>query len=271
MLKIKRTSSISKWFYSITGGIIVFMALTNSIQSKFIFRPQELPADHQFSFNYDFEEMNFELLNGDFVNALFFPSSKDSKGVILYLHGNSKHIQHWGENASHFIKRGYDFFIIDYRGFGKSKGKITEWNMYEDALTAYAYLSSIYPKEKITIYGRSIGTGVASWLASKEEARMLVLETPFHSIDDILKVKLSVFSKPINIKYNFPTYTYLEDVEYPVHVIHGTKDKVTPYESAIKLTPMLKAGIDSFTTIENGGHKNLSDFNQFHSTLDQIL
>lgn len=271
MLRFRRTSTRSKWFYSITVGILLSMAFANSIQSRFIFRPQELPEDHSFSFSLDFEEINFDLLNGESVNALFFPAKSESKGVILYLHGNSKHIQHWGKNAKLFVDRGYDFFIIDYRGFGKSKGKVTEWNMYEDAYTAFAYLESIYPKEKITIFGRSLGTGVASWLASRENARMLVLETPFHSIDDILKVKLSLLSKPINIRYNFPTYTYLENVKYPVHVIHGTKDRVTPYESAWKLTPVLKEGIDSFTTIQDGGHKNLANFELYHSTLDQIL
>lgn len=271
MLKIKRTSSLSKWFFSLTGGIILFMALAHSIQSKFIFRPQDLPADYSFSFSLEFEEMNFELMNGESINALFFPAATESKGVILYLHGNSKHNQHWGKNAKDFVRRGYDFFIIDYRGFGKSKGKITEWNMYEDAYTAYAYLSSIYPKNKITIYGRSIGTGVASWLASKEEARMLIMESPFHSIDDILKLKLSLLSRPIQLLYNFPTHEYLHLVSYPVHIIHGTKDKVTPYESAVKLTPILKEGMDSFTTIKNGGHKNLADFNLYQTTLDLIL
>lgn len=270
--RIRRTFTFSNWFYCISTSIIITLALVNSIQSKFIFRPQDLAADHEFVFDRNFEEFHLDLATGEQINALYFPANHDaaSKGVILYLHGNSKHIQHWGHNASDFVDRGYDFFIIDYRGFGKSKGLISEWNMYQDAYTAYKYLATIYKREEIIIYGRSIGTGVASWLASQEDAKMLILETPFYNMEDLLKTKLRVPSIPINLRYNFPTHEYLPKIDYPVHMFHGTKDKITPYRSAMKLQPLLKES-DSFTVIENGKHKNLSDFDLFHFTLDQIL
>lgn len=125
--------------------------------------------------------------------------------------------------------------MLDYRGFGKSDGKATEENMYEDALAMYHYALEYYDTDELFIYGRSIGSGVASALAARVEAKELLLETPFYSLPDVVKEKYPFVLLIFRLDFHFPNHEHLETLDMPVHIFHGTKDKVVPYESAEKL------------------------------------
>ena len=73
----------------------------------------------------------------------------------------------------------YDVLISDFRGFGKSTGKISELGLYKDAQMLYDVLLENIDASKITVLGRSLGTGVAVDLVSKNKVKRLILETPF--------------------------------------------------------------------------------------------
>lgn len=239
------------------------------LQRTFILHPKKLDKTFQYEFAFDYEELNFPIEEGS-INAIHARTEGERKGVVLYFHGNADNLNRWGHVSSDFLRRDYDVIMMDYRGFGKSDGKATEKNMYEDASTIYNYALKDYRPEEIILYGRSLGSGVASDLASSVKANKLLLETPFYSIPDVVKEKYPFVLLVVNMNFQFPNFQNIEQLDIPVHIFHGTKDKIVPYKSADKLRKLLKEH-DSFLTIPGGGHKDLPTFSSYQERLSEIL
>jgi len=239
------------------------------MQDKMIYLPTELPKDHEYRLRYGHEEIYLTHENGNQINALHFRTNENSKGVVLYLHGNSRNLQHWGRFVNKFLIRNYDVFMIDYQGYGKSDGEVSQQAFYDDAVLAYEYVKEKYGNN-IVIYGRSLGTGPASYLSTIVDAKMLVLVTPFYSISDVVKIQTPYLLIPFSLKTEFPNYKHLPEARMPVHIAHGDNDKIVPLASGLKLKPLLREG-DSFTLIEGGSHRNLVVYDKFEALLDRIL
>lgn len=239
------------------------------MQNNVIYLPTELAKDHVYRLRHANEEIWLTHENGNQINALHFRTNENSKGVVLYLHGNSRNLQHWGRFVNKFLVRGYDIFMIDYQGYGKSDGEFSQQAFYDDAELAYAHVIKEYG-ENIVIYGRSLGTGPASYLSTKVDAKMLVLVTPFYSVPDVVKVQAPYIMLPFNLKTIFPNYKHVPKARMPVHIAHGNNDKIVPLDSGVKLKPLLREG-DSFTLIEGGSHRNLVVFDKFEELLDRLL
>lgn len=267
---ILKKNKILKLILSLLAFCLGIHLLVYALQEKFIFLEKKLHADHKFYFDQVFEEHFFQLENGEKINALFFRTQDSLKGTILYFHGNAGNLDRWGQQAVAFTKRGYDVLMIDYRGYGKSDGVPSEINFYEDGQKAYDWLIPKSPPQSLIIYGRSIGSGVACHIAANNPARMLILETPFNNIKNVVEVRFPFLYLPRPFRHQFPNDKNIQQVNYPIHIFHGTKDKVVPYKNALQLKPHLKDD-DYFYTIEDGRHSNLSQFDRFNQTLDKVL
>lgn len=256
-------------FLSTIGSYSIIVSFFYSVQQKLIFRPDSLPKDHIFLFDNHYEELNLKHNNGEEINGLYFPS-EDSKAVIIYFHGNSKNLQHWGKYLPDVIDRGFDVLAIDYRGYGKSDGLASEENMYEDGLLAYNWAKNNFPDKELILWGRSLGTAVASHLSISNNAGKLILETPFYNMPELVKTRFPLFLIPVELKYKFPNDTNIANNNITTYIIQGTKDNIVPLKSAKKLQKILETD-DHFFTIKGAGHKNLHEFNDYHSVLDEIL
>jgi len=155
---------------------------------------------------------------------------------------------------------------MDYRTYGKSTGKLSEAAMYSDAQYCYDYLLKHYSESQITLYGRSLGTGIAAYIASKNKAKQLILETPYYSIYDVAKDRFPILPVKQLLKYHFPTYQFLPKVSCPITIIHGTDDNVVPYTSGKKLSELNIKNLD-FITVEAAGHNNLVEFEAYHKAI----
>ena len=240
------------------------------LQEKLIFLPSKLNQNYQYDFEYPFEELFLKTAEDAVINALHF-KAKNPKGAILYFHGNAGDLSRWGTIAEDFVEKNYDVLIMDYRTYGKSTGKLSEKAFYNDAVFCYEYLKERYKESEITIYGRSLGTGIATYLASKYWPKQLVLETPYYSMVDVAQRRYKIFPVKKLMSYEFPTFKFLEDVACPVTMLHGTNDNVVPFESAQKLYESVNNQKVSFTIVEGAGHNNLSDFDTYHQIIDKIL
>ncbi len=264
---------IQKYIVALVLTVCLYALLVVSVyllQSYIVFQPTTIPDKYTFSFDESFEEITLSSKDSTAINSLFFPTKEKSKGAILYLHGNADDLRRWGKYAVDFTERGYDVFIIDYRGYGKSEGTLDEKGMYQDVLTAFEWLNEKYSSDQIIIYGRSLGAAMASELASEVNAKMLVLETPFSNVNDLFKNRIALFYLPFDLKYRFANDRNLPNVKYPIHIIHGTDDGVVPLENALKLKPLLREK-DSFTIVEEGAHKDLSSFEEYQEWLTKLL
>lgn len=259
-----------KWFkiasliYIMTGAVLYFL------QEKFIFRPKKLPADYAYQFDIPFREINLPVTEEKNLSIVQF-TVPDSvrKGIVLYFHGNRGNINRYANQATLFTQNEYEVWMMDYPGFGKSTGKRTEKILYEDALTFYKMAHSKVPAEQIIIYGRSLGSGIASQLASVRDCKKLILETPYYSMDALAQHYFFMYPVSPMSKYSLPTWQHLEYVKAPVIIFHGTKDKVIPYKQAERL--VMKKNGARLITIPKGGHNNLADFEQFRQKLDSLL
>lgn len=264
------------FIYFLLATYCLLCILLFFFQERLIFFPQKLPLDHTFLLTGDFEERYFQVDETTTIHTLHF-YAENPKGVILYFHGNAGSLEGWGDVANDFVQLGYDVLISDYRSFGKSTGKISEEGLYQDGQLLYDFLLEKYDPTQITIFGRSLGTGVATHLAANNPAKRLILETPFSNFIDLAQSKFKIFPVKFLSKFKFENNKKNSKIKYPIHIFHGTKDFVIPYQNAVQLKTLLKeenaeSGLgDSFITIENGGHNNLFTSKLYWEQLKMIL
>lgn len=256
----------------IIGSYILAMGVLYFFQDQFTFQAKTWPVEKSYQHDQPFEEVWLKTADSKYnINGLHFKTRQSNcQGVILYFHGNRGNLQRWGKYADPFLKLGYDFFAIDYPGYGKSEGAPSEKAFYESAEAAYDWTAEKYPVEKIVLYGRSIGTGPASYLAAKFPAKQLILETPFASFPDLYDNHWFLKWMPIESQVEFPVKEHLKVTEIPYAIFMGTKDRVVPNVSTLKMKSMVTPP-KNFITIPNGKHNNLSEFPKYHEELTRLL
>lgn len=238
-------------------------------QDYFFFRPEILPSNFEYRYPFPFSEINFEMEDGGSINGIHF-EVPNSKGVVYYLKGNSKSIKGWGKFAKDFVSKGYDFFMVDYRGFGKSLGKRTETTLYNDAQTVYKWLYERYPEEEIIVFGRSLGSGIATRIASWNQPKMLILDSPYYSF--LRHIRRYAFWLPLKwlLKYKIRTDQFIRKVSCPVFILHGNRDRLIPYKNSVLLKRQYPQKVH-LITIEGGHHNDLPSFPEYHEWLYDIL
>lgn len=248
--------------------VIGFLLGFYLLQEKLIFSPIKLPKNYKFPFS-DHEEWNIKMEDGNVINSILF-KSKNPKGVVFYIHGNADNIRYYGDFAPVFLKNNYDVFMYDFRGFGKSSGRIiNERVLQRDNKRLYEKLLEKYEERKVVVYGYSIGTGLAARVASKHSPQALVLETPYYDFIDIIKFHKAYLPARLITKYFFRTHKYVKNCKCPVYAFHGTEDRRVPYYSGMKLKKSCPK-ID-FTTIKGGTHNDLHSTKEYKDKLKEIL
>lgn len=241
------------------------------LQDKFLFHPTVLPRTYNYNFNVPFEETDIHFNKSDTINLVkFFPKDSVRRGVVLYFHGNKENINRYAKFATNFTKHGYEVWMEDYPGFGKSVGERNEQLLYKEAVQVYKMAHAKYGKDSIIVYGKSFGTGIAAYVASATDCKELVLETPYYSIPDLFSCYAPIYPTNRMSDYKIPVNDYLQEIKVPIIIFHGTDDKVIPYRCAKKLKAVIKA-TDQFITIEGGTHHNLNDFDLYHQKIDSLL
>lgn len=254
----------------ILGIYIAISLLLFFLQDYFMFRPEKLPKDFHFHYdNQEIEEYNIDTRDGAVINGLRF-KTKDPKGVVFYLKGNSKSIKGWGKFAVDFTRHGYDVIMVDYRGFGKSTGQRTQKAVKRDLQVIYNKIKENVSEKYIILYGRSLGSGFATKLASMNQPKMLILDAPYYSLSKVAKRYLPFMPLSVMIKFPMPTYKWLQYVQCPVHIIHGTDDKLIPFKTSVKLSK-IKPKLTTLHSIIGGGHKNLNTFESYHKILEEMI
>ena len=223
------------------------------------------------SFGVPYKEVNLAYSSSANINIIQFPAGGEKiRGTVLYFHGNRKNISWYARHAPGITKAGYEVWMIDYPGYGKSTGKFEEQVLYDYALQVYKLARKKFTADSIIIYGRSLGTGIATQLASKQPAKRLILETPYYSFTSLGAHFFPVYPMDRMIRFKLPTYQYLPEVNMPVHIFHGTNDWTIPYSNAKRLEPLLKKG-DEFISVEGASHNNLGAYPLFRHKLDSLL
>lgn len=258
-----------RFFLIITAGYVLICCLAYFLQEKLIFYPEKLPEDYRFRFPSAHEEIQFTMQDGVHLHGVLFKADS-SRGLIFYLHGNAGSVAGWGAAADFYTAAGYDVFMLDYRGYGKSEGKIGGQQLfYDDVQAVFDSLATRYAAKETIILGYSIGTGVATWLAAHNDARMLILQAPYYSLTEMMHHYYPLLPTFV-LKYKFESYRFLPKCKMPVTIFHGDADEVIYYGSSQKLSALFKPG-DTLITLRGGGHNNMSDRADYQAAFLQLV
>lgn len=255
------------WY--IIGGIVFLSALVYFLQDKFIFKPEKLRQDFQFKYDVPFREYFFDVSPGVRINGLHF-FREQPKGLILYFHGNSRSIKGWARYAKDFYRYDYDVLLVDYRGFGKSTGKRGEKDMLNDMQFIYDQLRKTYAEAHLIIYGRSIGSGFATKLASDNSPRYLILDAPYFNFVRVIERFLPILPIRFVLRYHLRTDKWLPNVRCHTYIIHGTRDRLIPIRHSEELQKINPHKI-TLIRIYGGHHNDLPSFNEYHNFIRDIL
>lgn len=254
--------------------VLVIYVATNVVayllQEKVLFKAEKLPSDFKFKYpNQKATEHNLYIGDDIRINGVHFSIQKP-KGIVLYLKGNSRSIKGWGKFAIDFTRLGFDVLMVDYRGFGKSTGKRSEKNIKEDLQRVYEILCTKVPEKHIIIYGRSMGSGFAAKLASMNNPRMVVLESPYYSMSKMAKRYIPFMTASIVLRFPLRTYKWIKYISCPIKIIHGTKDRLIPYKASLSLSN-INPSLTRLYSVIGGGHNNLHTFEEYHRMLEEIM
>lgn len=250
------------------GALCLFYFL---LQERFIFVRFRTGRGYRFRFTHPFEERFIKAADGSELHGLYFPSEQP-KGVLLYFHGNTGSLRRWGKLAPRFTRLGYAVLMPDHRGYGKSRGKLSEEALHADALLWYDHVREQWPEEDIVLYGRSLGSGLATPLAAARSPRLLVLETPFANLYDVARYYLPILPYKVLLRYRMRNDLAIRRVKCPVYIFHGKRDTLVPYSSALKLYSRVPSTLErELFTFPNGHHSDLYRFPRFKRTMARVL
>lgn len=204
-------------------------------QEGLIFHPAPLAPDHRFRLGPDVHEV-FVDVPGARLNALHL-RLPDPAGVVFYLHGNAGNLDSWFVEPTFYRRLNVDLYMLDYRGFGKSTGRIaSEAELLEDVRTAWASIAPRYAGRRVVFIGRSLGTGLAAALAASLEpaARpdLLALVSPYRSLEALAGEHFAFVPSAL-VRYPLRTDRALASLDGGrprILLLHGDRDTLIPLQ-----------------------------------------
>jgi len=233
-------------------------------QERLIFAATTLPADYRFRFDQPFEEIAVPVQGGT-LDALLFRQPKPA-GLVFYLHGNGGDLRTWTTGLAFYQRINFDLFIVDYRGYGKSTGSIaSEAQLHADVRAAWDAIAPRYRGLPIVVFGRSLGTGLASRLAADVDPALLVLVTPFTSLA-AAATRRYPYAPEFLVKYPLRSDAVIGSVKSPVLLVAGTQDALTPLADSESLRSLARSPVE-LLVIDGAGH---NDIHRFPSYIDGL-
>ncbi len=235
--------------------------------TRLFFYPDRRIHDRPERFGLAYDTPRLKSADGTLITGIFFHSPiHPAKATVVHFHGNGGNItSQWGFSAW-LAREGFNVFILDYRGYGASKGRPSESGAVEDAVASLRYVRGrpdVNP-EKIIVFGQSLGAAIAVAAAalSPNGVRAVVLESPFASYRSIAREKLSEFwlTCPIRWPLSFlvsdryrPSRMIRLLPHVPVLIVHGSSDKIVPYAEGARLYEAARSPKELWT-VPGGRH-----------------
>jgi hypothetical protein len=211
-------------------GAIIFKIYFIFLEQKNLYHPdKEIPGTPT-NLGITYEDINFKTEDGKLLNGWFVPA-KEAKVTVLYCHGNAGNIYHRLHKAKFFHEMGVNFFIFDYRGYGKSTGNPSEKGLYKDAQAAYDCIisRSDVDRNKIVVYGKSLGGPVAADLCLHRKASALILEGSFASVALRAQQLYPLLPMKLLIAQKYDAVVKVKNMRIPKLIAHGRQDEVISF------------------------------------------
>lgn len=255
---------IKRMAYTIVALYFVAIGYLFSMQDKLIFNAQAIEKHDKVS-GENIETISLHVSDNALLDGVYKKAEIPNAPLLLYFGGNA-------DDATRFVLHvkqlsAYDIVAFNYRGYGQSSGEPSEKALFEDALKIYDTYAN---DKKVIVVGRSLGTGVASYVASKRDVQGVVLITPYDSIASIAKRKYPFFPIDAILKHKFDTLKLIPFIKAKIAIIEVQNDTIIPRYHLEKLMEKLPA-TTLHVTLSDATHGNVLVANDFEKELTKIL
>lgn len=194
--------------------------------------------------------------------------SGDSDDAIIYFGGNAEDV---ALNIGRFSTIWPDkaIYLVNYRGYGASEGAPSEAAIAADAQAIYDHASRAHAG--ISVVGRSLGSGVATFLAATRKVERLVLVTPFDSIVKVAQSSFPIFPVSLLLKDRYDSVSHAARISVPTLILIAGRDEFIPMSSSRSLAAALDPSLTTVTMIDEAGHNTIQDFAGYSTALAEFL
>lgn len=254
-----RTLVTSLSIFVLAYGLLVALIATQ--QHRLVYQPFGPLSANPSDVGLKYQDVSIRVSDQESIHGWFLPVA-GATATVLFFHGNAGNISHRLETLRLFSELGLQTLIIDYRGYGQSDGSPGESASYEDAIAAWQWLveQQLIDPSSLIIYGRSLGGGVASYLASQRVAGALVLDSTFLSMRQMAKDHYWWLPVDWTLRIYYNTASRLPDIEMPTLIFHSRDDEIVNYKHAEQLAKLARK-LKQLIPL-TGSHNTLVAFNR---------
>lgn len=211
------------------AGYIAIGVYLVAMESRLVFHPERVLAATPAQRGMTFDDVHFFATDGERLHGWYMPQAS-AHLTVLFFHGNAGNLTNCLDTFAILHRMGVNIFAVDYRGYGLSSGTPSEAGTYLDAEAAWRYLTAergVDPAN-IIIFGRSLGGGVATWLAGRVNAAGVVLESTFSSMPDVAQRLYPYVPVRWLARNRYNNLTRINDIRMPILFIHSSEDELIP-------------------------------------------
>ena len=194
--------------------------------------------------------------------------NKGQSKALIYFGGNAETIS---DNIILFesMFQDYTVYLINYRGYGNSEGSPGEAELFSDALAIYDRIQDWH--SSTSLFGRSLGSGVAVYLSTQRQIEQLILLTPYDSIANVGQSHYPLFPVKYLIKDRFDSLKYAPEIAIPVLIVTAELDRVIPTKHSEALRDQLINTSVVYRMISGAAHNNITDFPEYREAIERFI
>ncbi|SPE19945.1 Hydrolase with alpha/beta fold [Burkholderiales bacterium] len=255
----------------VVAALVALVAVLYWRQGTLLFFPEPLAPDYRFNLPGVAEAPL--AVDGAVLSALHL-RLPDPKGIVFLLHGNAGNLANWFagrefEGTDFYRRANFDLFMIDYRGYGKSSGRIrSEAQLHGDVAAAWEQVAPLYQGRRKVIFGRSLGTALAAGLAARVRPDLTVLASAYWSMVELARIYYPLAPRFL-MRYRLETFRDIANIDGPVLLLHGDQDELIPVTHSVRLQAVARAA--QLVRIAGASHSNLDDFTRYREALSDSL
>lgn len=253
----------------IIGGFLLYL-----FQDKFIFMPQDITKttlECTLRLSESIEEINLKTKDGTNLHGWFINNkSTEVTNLLFYFGGNAEEVSYMVDEFRRYAD--WSAVFINYRGYGLSEGSPSEKNLYSDALEIYDYFleKREINNTKIVVMGRSIGTGVATYLASNRKSDGVILISPYDSLISVGQEKFPIYPINLMVKHKFNSIERAPKIIVPLKIIIASEDQIIPPWHSKDLAKKWGGKVD-IKEIQGEDHNSVSDNEEYWKFIKEFL
>jgi uncharacterized protein len=262
-----RMPGIVAWLAGGYAGVLLLLFIA---QRVLMYHPSNIVPEPGLYGASDMQVVKIATPDGFNLHCWWKPPTRNDKTTFLYYHGNAGNIGDRAFKVRHFLDAGYGVLLVGYRYNAETGGKPSEEGLYIDGQAAYDFVRSHgVPAGRIIAYGESLGSGVATKIATTNDVGAVVLEAPYTSIGDVAQTHYWYVPAKWLLRDRYDSLDRIDQLKVPLLILHGESDALIPVKFGRKLFETAHQPKEAHF-VPGGGHADLYDFGVDRVILDFV-